>query len=170
MNDQERAQKIEEYAQGQNMIDAALVAVPQEAAGFWPAPAEWNVNEIIFHMADSELIGVTRLNMIVAQPGSTLMSYDDNKWGEALNRTGRSVEAALQLFRLLRQETHQLLRSLPETAFANSVIHPDNPYPEFGADYNIDKWLRIYTWHVSNHIEQMQKNVAAWEAAGKPSV
>ena len=163
MNQAEYRQLVEEYGGGFHALEAAVGEVPTEAWDFHPSTGEWNVKELLFHMADSETVGVTRLYMIVAQPGSTLMSYDDAAWGRALSYAGRNVDDALKLFRLLRQSTHALLRSLPELAFNHSVIHPDNVYPEYGEAYNVEKWLRIYTRHVRDHITQLQSIHQTWK-------
>jgi hypothetical protein len=163
MNAEEREQLIEEYGRGAELLGAEVKRIPPDAWDLEPAPEEWSVRQLLFHMADSELIGVTRLNMIVAQPGSTLMSYEDAFWAKALSYPGRSVEEALQLFALLRRSTHGLLKTLPEAAFTNSVVHPDNVYPEYGEAYTVEKWLRIYTRHVRDHSDQLRATHAAWK-------
>ena len=162
MSARERAELVEEYGAGFERLKAALDQIPVEAWAFKPDPKEWSVRELVFHMTDSETLGVTRLNMIVAMPGSTLMSYEDQAWANALSYADRDIEDALQIFRLLRKSTHALLKSVPASAFENSVIHPDNPYPEFGDTYTVEKWLRIYTRHVRDHIEQLQAIHRAW--------
>lgn len=162
MNQQERMLRIEEYGRGSQVLAAALSRIPREAWGFKPAPAEWSVREVIFHMVDSEMIGIVRLNMLVAEPGSTLMSYDDKKWGAALSTPERDSDQALELFRLMRQMTYGMLKALPERVFANAVIHPDNPHPEYGDVYDVDKWLNIYAWHAGDHVEQLAKIHKAW--------
>lgn len=163
MNERERKELTEEDGRGFELLSAALSEIPREAWAFKPAPREWSVSELVGHMTDSEMLGATRLYMIIAMPGSTVMSYDDEKWADGLSYPERSMEDALQLFRLLRQTNLQLLRRLPEAAFTNSVIHPDRVYPEFGEAYTVEKWLRIYTRHVRDHIQQLQAIHGAWK-------
>jgi len=166
MKTAEYGKLVDEYGQGPQLLQQAVDAIPEEAREFHPAPGEWNVTELLWHMADSEMLGATRLYMIIAQPGSTLMSYDDDKWSRALHYGERDAGEALTLFRLIRQRNEDLLRHQTEAAFSQSVIHPDNPYTEFGDVYNLEKWLRIYTRHVGDHIKQLQDNHAAWTAKG----
>jgi len=169
MDQQERIDLIEEYGRGFSLLQAALAGLSPAALAFKPAPTDWSVHEVILHLADSELIGVTRLNMLIAQPGTTLMPYDEAKWAAALRYGEQSMDDALQLFKLLRQRTYPLLKTLPERQFRNSVVHPENAHPEFGAAYTVDKWLQIYAWHVRDHNQQLHNNVKAWKAAGQPS-
>ena len=35
--------------------------------------------------------------------------------------------------------------------------------------YTAEDWLRIYAEHLENHARQIEANVAAWRAAGRPS-
>jgi hypothetical protein len=70
-------------------------------------PGEWSAHELVIHMADSEIMGATRVRMLIAQPGTTLMSYDDDKWSKALDYPSQDMEAALQLFQLTRQTNHE---------------------------------------------------------------
>lgn len=163
MNSPEIAALIEEYGHGPDLLATAVAEIPRGAWGFKPAPAEWSVRQLVAHMADSETLAATRLYMILAQPGSTLMSYEDEAWSRVLSYPDRSLEDTLQLFRLLRQTAHGLLKTVPDTALSNSVIHPDRVYPEYGEAYNLEKWLRIYTRHVRDHIEQLHGIHAAWK-------
>jgi hypothetical protein len=162
MNEAERRKYIDEYGRGHSLLKAALDRIPREAWGFKPAPTEWSVRQLIFHMADSEMLGVTRLYMIVAQPGSSLMPYDDAIWGEALSYPERDADEALELFGSLRQSTLHLLAALPEGLFLSSVKHPEIVYPEYGEAFNVEKWLRIYTRHVNDHIDQLADIHRAW--------
>lgn len=163
MNQSERNALIEEYGCGYDLLTAALAEIPREAWEFRPAPGEWSAHELVIHMADSEIMGATRVRMLIAQPGVTLMSYDDDKWSRALDYPNQNMEDALQLFKLTRQTTYDLLRALPEPIFLQSVIHPDHGYSEYGEVYTLDKWLRIYTRHVRDHIHQLKKTHATWK-------
>lgn len=167
MDKRERTDKIEDYGRGYEDLSAALAAVPREAWKFRPAPGEWSIVEVLGHLVESELMGVTRLNKLIAEPGSTLMPYDESKWAQALHYQDQNAEDALQIFKLMRHRTYQTLKSLPERMFANAVVHPENPHPEFGEVYDIDKWLNIYAWHVGDHLEQIENNHKAWRDQGK---
>ena len=163
MKSQEITALIEEYGQGPDLLATAVAEIPRRAWDFKPAPTEWSVRQLVAHMTDSETLAATRLYMILAQPGSTLMSYEDEAWTKVLSYPDRSIEDTLQLFRLLRQTVHPLLKTVPDSALSNSVIHPDRVYPEYGEAYNLEKWLRIYTRHVRDHIEQLHGIHAAWK-------
>ncbi len=162
MNQAERSAKIEEYGRGFDLFTAALAELPREAWEFRPAPGEWSVHEVIVHMADSESIGALRVRTLIAEPGSTLMPYDEAKWAEALNYLNQNADDALQSFRLTRQTTYRLLQNLPDPVFTHSVIHP-----VFDEPYTFDQWLGIYTAHVPEHVGQLKNNYRAWKEQKK---
>jgi hypothetical protein len=163
MNQDEHNEKIEEYGRGFDLLTAALAEVPQEAWEFKPALDEWSIHEIVVHMKDSESMGVMRLHKLIAEPGSTLMAYEESKWADALNYQNQDVEDALQIFKLTRRTTYRLLKTLPDQVFMQSVVHPEVVHPEYGESYTLEKWLNIYTRHIPEHIEQLQKTYQAWK-------
>ena len=162
MNRAERSAKIEEYGRGFDLFTAALAGLPREAWDFKPAPGEWSVHEVIVHMADSESIGALRVRTLIAEPGSTLMPYDEAKWAEALNYLNQNADDALQSFRLTRQATYRLLQNLPDPVFTHSVIHP-----VFDEPYTFEQWLDIYRQHVPEHVGQLNNIHRAWKEQNK---
>ena len=163
MNQDERNDEIEEYGRGIDLFAAALAKIPRAVWEFKPAPAEWSIHETIVHMADSESMGALRARKLIAGPGSKLMPYEDAIWARELNYELQSVNEALEFFRLARLTTYHLIKTVPEQVFANAVEPPGPVHPEFGELYTLDKWLRIYTGHIHDHIEQLRKNHLAWK-------
>ncbi len=118
--------------------------------------------EIIIHIADSESNAALRARKLIAEPGSTLMGYDQALWADALNYHDHNFEDALEVTRLARKTTYELLKRQPDEVFANSVKHP-----EYDEPYTFDKWIDIYSAHIPGHIEQIQNNVKLWEEKEK---
>ena len=70
---------------------------------------------------------------------------------------------ALELFRLLRQSTYALLRSLPDGVWSHAVTRDDTGRMTF------DDWLLTYERHVPEHVAQMREIYAAWRGQrGEP--
>ena len=159
MDEQERNEKIELYGRGFTLLKAALVEVPQEAMKFKPEPTEWSVYEIIIHIADSESNAALRARKLIVEPGGTLMGYDQAQWAETLNYHERNFEDALEVTRLARKTTYELLKRQPDKIFTHFVIHPEYEDP-----YTFDKWIDIYSAHIPGHIEQIQNNIKLWKS------
>jgi len=158
MNKQERNEKLELYGSGFALLKAALNEVPAEAMKFKPDPAEWSVHEVIIHIADSESNSALRARKLIVEPGGTLMGYDQDKWAVQLNYHERSFEDALEVTRLARKSTYELLKRQPDEVFTHALIHPEMNEP-----YTFDKWLTIYARHIPGHIEQIQNNIKFWK-------
>ena len=62
---------------------------------------------------------------------------------------------------LLRRQTYELIRSLPESVWANVCYHPEN------GDMTLDDWLLIYESHIPEHLGFMQENYDAWLQSGQ---
>jgi hypothetical protein len=158
MNTQERNEKIELYGRGYELLKAVLAEVPQDAMKFKPAPAEWSVHEIIIHIADSESNAALRARKLIAEPGGTLMGYDQDIWANSLQYHDHNLEDALEITRLARKTTYELLKRQPDEVFTHAVVHP-----EYAEPYTFEKWIELYSTHIPGHIEQIKTNLKLWK-------
>lgn len=157
MTTDERNRIIESYGQAHEQLMAALEEIPREMWRFKPSPERWSVHEIIIHIADSEANSFIRCRRFIAEPGSWVMAYDQDAWATELRYHEQSTDDALELFRHLRRSSYNLIRTLPESVWINTIEHPENGTMTF------DDWLNVYERHIPGHIEQMRRNVTVWE-------
>lgn len=157
MNIQERAEKLELYGKGYDLLLEALKDIPREMWKFKPEPKEWSVHEVLVHLADSESNAALRARKLIVEPGGTIMGYDQDKWAVDLDYHDQSYEDALEIVRLVRKTTYELLKKQPEEVFEQSVKHP-----EYDEPYTFEQWLDIYSAHIPGHIEQIRNNYKIW--------
>ena len=157
MTPEERQEQIELYGVGFDLLTTVLDEVPEDAWHFKPDPKEWNVQEIVIHLADSESIAAQQARLMVAEPGGTVMAYDPAAWAEKLEYQNQDADEALQLLKLTRLITYRWLKSLPDSAFELSVI-----YPGYEEPYTLDELVGIYAGHIPDHIEQIKNNISFW--------
>jgi hypothetical protein len=157
MTAEERRERIEAYGSGHAELMEALKDFPREMWQWKPAPRRWSIHEILVHLADSEANGYIRARRFIAEPGKTVMAYDQEEWARKLRYQEQSPEEAVELFKCLRQMTYKLIKPLPESVWANRVEHP-----EYGP-MNFDRWLEIYAAHIPGHIKQMRGNLEEWK-------
>ena len=43
----------------------------------------WTPRQVIHHLADSEAQSYSRLRRLIAEPGTLIQGYDENKWAES---------------------------------------------------------------------------------------
>ncbi len=151
------------FATGAERMRTAVAAIPEGAYDFKPSPEAWSIREIVIHMPDSEASGFVRCRKIIAQPGVTVDVYDQDAWAGKLNYAQSDMNAALDLFAKMREATTALLDGLDESVWTeNYVVHPED------GNVNLERWLEMYAVHVDKHLEQIERNVKAWEQAGRP--
>ena len=153
----ERLQKIESYGAAYEKLTAALPQFPRAMWQYRATPDSWTIHEIIVHIADSEANSYARCRRFIAEPGSTVMAYDEMVWARKLNYHAQSLELALELFKQLRAASYQLIKTLPEEMWANTIVHPENGV------MTMDDWLDVYDRHIPDHIAQMQEVYAVWQ-------
>lgn len=149
---------IAEYGDAHRLLVEALPEFPAEMWQWRPAPGKWSIHEIIIHITDSEANSYIRCRRFIAEPGTQVMAYDENRWANELDYHKQSTDDALALFALLRSTSYDLIRDLPEDVWARTIEHPEN------GTMTMDDWLRVYRDHIPVHIAQMRRNLAAWNA------
>jgi DinB family protein len=157
MDQHERNEKIELYGSGYDRLIEALKDIPQEMWKFKPALGEWSVHEVLVHLADSESNAALRARKLIVEPGGTLMGYDQEKWTAALDYHDQSYEDSLEIVRLARKTTYELLKKQPAEVFEHWVKHPEYEEP-----YTFENWLNIYAAHIPGHIDQIRNNYKIW--------
>ena len=157
MERKERNEKIELYGKGYDLLIETLRDIPREMWTFKPEPKEWSVHEVLVHLADSESNAALRARKLIVEPGGTLMGYDQDQWAVELDYHDQSYEDALEIVRLVRKTTYELLKKQADEVFEHSVRHP-----EYDEPYTFEQWLNIYSAHIPGHIEQIRNNYKIW--------
>ena len=160
MTAEERARKIEVYGRAYEELVAALREFPEEMWQYRAAPDGWTIHETVVHITDSEANSYVRCRRCIAEPGQTVMGYDENVWATALRYHEQSTADALELFKGLRRHSYTLIKTLPAATWAQTIVHSEN------GTMTLDDWLDVYTRHVPEHVAQMRAVHAAWQRQG----
>jgi hypothetical protein len=157
MTPAERTAKIASYGRAAEELTAALKEFPRHMWKYRPGPERWSIHEIIIHLAEAEANSFIRARVFLAEPGKTVMAYNQEKWAKFLNYHDQDPDLALDVFKYLRKSTHAMLQSAPENVWERTIVHPEAGIMTF------DSWLTIYEHHTPAHIEQMRRNHEAWK-------
>ncbi|MGH9656904.1 MAG: DinB family protein, partial [Bryobacteraceae bacterium] len=141
---------MERFRRGAELVAVAVTGAAGAELDFVPSPGRWSVRQILCHIADSELVGADRFRRTIAEDNPTLIAYDQEAWARNLDYTRRRSSAALESFRRLRQENHELLKDLPASVFERPATHSER-----GAMTLLDL-LKNYVQHAENHARQMR--------------
>ena len=157
----DRASLIEAFAAGAEAVRAAWEQVPVGARTFKPAPGEWSPHELVIHLADADVNGYLRFRKLVAEPGETVPGYEQDAWAASLDYEAQDPDLAIELMARLRSLTHPILASLEESIWRHMVTHSER------GPWTMEDWLRTYTDHVRDHLEQMESTVEVWRSRGR---
>src|SRR5215510_11172704 len=158
----ERADRIARYAKGPARLEEAWAKVPEKARQWRPGPGKWSAHEIVCHCADSETNAALRIRYLLAEKDPVIMGYDQDEWARQFDYHQHPVDPALQTVAAVRANTAALIERLPETAWSREGRHSES------GRYSAETWLDIYADHLEKHSGQIERTLAAWEAAGKP--
>jgi hypothetical protein len=153
----ERQRLIERYERGPKLIKEALAKVPAEALKWRPAPGKWSVHEVVCHCADSETTSAVRIRFLIGEDNPTIVGYDQDRWARRFDYHGLPLDLALRQVEQVRAWTADLIRRLPESAWARAGTHSESGH------YTAAQWLELYAEHLEVHARQIARNLEAWK-------
>lgn len=154
----DKAELLERFRRGAELVAASLTGAAGAEVDFKPSPEAWSVRQIVAHLADSEIVGVMRFRMTIAQDNPTIEWYDEKAWAEKLDYQKRKYSASLETFRRTRAENFELLKDLPDEAWARPCQHS-----KYGPK-TLGELLKIYAEHAENHALQIRRTRDAYKA------
>ncbi len=147
---------LERFRRGGEVLAMATMGAAGAMLDFHPAEGQLSMRQIVCHLADAEIVGAVRLRQIIAEENPTLQYVDDEAWAVKLDYGKRKISQALEMFRRLRTENHELLKDLPESAFERSGTHSkDGPM-------TLRQVVEWYASHLEEHVREIQSVRAAY--------
>jgi hypothetical protein len=116
-----------------------------------PAPGKWSVNEILAHLADTEIIIGFRLRMILDTPGTPLAEVDQDAAVTSGHYEKRDPRRSVSLFRVVREANLELLKSLTPRQWKHYGIHSTR------GQETIEQIVHGYAGHDLNHLQQIER-------------
>jgi uncharacterized damage-inducible protein DinB len=141
---------LERFRRGPELIAVTLTGVFGEEEDFVPAPGKWSIRQIVAHVADSELVCAHRFRQMIAEENPTMIAYDQEAWAKNLDYARRKPKQSLESFRHMRAENYELLKDLPESAYARTGNH------SLRGSITLRDLLELLAQHAESHARQMQ--------------
>src|SRR5689334_21261705 len=150
---------LERFRRGPELLAVVMTGVFGEEEDFVPAPGKWSARQIIAHLADGELVAAHRFRQILAEENPTIIAFDQDKWTANLDYARRKPKQSLETFRRLRAENHELLKELPESAFARTGNHTER------GSITLLQIVEGAAQHAESHARQLQEIREAYKQA-----
>ncbi|MFO0946554.1 MAG: DinB family protein [Planctomycetota bacterium] len=150
---------IERYAQGAEVPANGIRGLTPQDRIARPVPNTWSIQEIVLHLMDSDLIGADRMKRVIAEENPSLIGYNETAFANNLFYHELDAEAACKIFAMNRWMTVEILRRLPESAFARKGIHNE------AGEVTLATLLETYVNHLAHHMRFLEQKRAM---LGKP--
>jgi len=144
-------EQINAYEHLPERIMAAIADLDETQLQFVPAIGEWNIHEVVIHLADAEAVGYWRIRRALAEQRSELPAYNEEAWASRLSYRIQDRTLALQLFTALRASTAALLRLLTEDAWQRIALHAER------GELSVLDLFNIYIEHGETHLQQIEQ-------------
>lgn len=119
------------------------------------APGKWSVNEVLQHLADSEIVFGWRLRMVLAHDRPPITGYDQDRWAKRLRYADGNPQEAIELFTVLRRANTRLLAGASEADLRRVGVHAERGEEELA------HIIRLYAGHDLLHLRQIERIRAA---------
>jgi DinB superfamily len=120
-----------------------------------PAPGKWSIQEIVAHIADTELVGGYRIRAILGAPGTQIIGFDQDVWVTALHYDKRDLKKSFEQYRLLREANLALLKSLTPAQWSHYGNHNER------GQESVETIAKMFAGHDLNHFQQIERILAA---------
>ena len=141
-------------------LASLIQGVPAARLSQRPAADKWSISEVLVHLAEAEIGSYWRYRQMLEHNGSTLVSFDQDLWYELGDYSRRDPHESLQLFRMLRDGNLRMFDKLTPEQWQKGGVHAERG-PMTVADL-----ARQIAGHDINHVAQVEKILAAEQAAG----
>jgi hypothetical protein len=156
---EELAGLLERFRRGAELMAVSMTGAAGPELDFVTAPGKWSIRQIVCHVADSELVTSDRIRRIIAENKPTIVGYDQDAWAKNLDYGRRKTTQAIETFRRIRGENHELLKDQPEQVFARTGNHNER------GEISLLDLVRINAEHVESHAKQVREIRAAYKAS-----
>jgi uncharacterized damage-inducible protein DinB len=114
-------------------------------------PGKWSIVAILQHLADSELVWGYRLRKVLAEDRPELTGFDQDRWAERFDYDHASRDAALGMFRVLRDANLQLLEAASGSDLDRVGVHAER------GEESVRHMMRLYAGHDLVHRNQITR-------------
>jgi hypothetical protein len=106
----------------------------------------WTVRQVVHHVPDSHMNSYIRCKLAVAEDHPRITAYNQDDWVKFADAEKAPIGSSLALLEALHDRWVTFLRSLPESAFARTIVHPENGV------MSLATVVFLYSWHSRHHV------------------
>lgn len=142
----DRARFIDTIAAVPARLREAVAGLSDEQLATPYREGGWTLKQVIHHVADSHTNSYIRTKLALSEERPTINRYDEAAWAKMADVDATPAATSLALNDALHERWVNLLRSLPEEAFARTFVHPER------GEMSLDMLIALYAWHGPHHV------------------
>jgi len=147
----QRTELLRRYRDGFGALSEALSGISEHDLDARQSLDEWNIREIVHHLADAETITAIRFRRLIADDGPTIDGYDEGEYARRLHYADRPIAASLDAIRAARATTVDILDRLSADEWKRRGTHVER------GEYSPEIALRFCAGHLHDHAEQIRR-------------
>lgn len=114
-------------------------------------PDGWTVRQVVHHVADSHMNGLTRTKLALTENNPVIKPYDQNAWA-TLGDMRLPIDVSLGVIDGIHARWAAVFRSMSDAQFARTMVHPER-----GITMTLDFQVHDYSWHSSHHLAHITR-------------
>lgn len=154
MDEARRAELIAQYADGYRVVVEALDGITDAEMDAREGPDEWSPQQIVHHLADSEMASAMRLRRLLVEDNPLIQGYDEAAFARRLPYD-LPIAAPLAAFKSAREVNAPLLHWMTPADWQRTGTHSE------AGPYSATIWLETYGVHAHDHAAQIRRARAA---------
>jgi len=131
-------------------VERLVKGVTKKRLGKRPAPEKWSVTEILAHLADAEIVHGFRIRLMLGSSGTVIQGFDQDVWARYSDYPSHDPALSLEGWRVNRERTLRLLKSLPKGRWDAYGIHSER------GKESVKRVSEMMAGHDINHMKQIQ--------------
>jgi hypothetical protein len=116
---------VDAYEKGIEDLSSAVAGMSREQLLAHPIPGKWSTQEVVSHLADTEIYLTDRIERTIALERPLLIGVDERPYPERLNYQAFNLAEQLNLFTALRRHGVRILRMQPPEAWQRTAVHSE---------------------------------------------
>ena len=114
-------------------------------------PGKWSIQQVVQHLADSEVVLSWRLRMVLAHDRPAITGYDQDLWANRLGYDEVDLGLALDSFEVLRRANLRLIERATPDDLARYGVHAER------GNESVAHMMRMYAGHDTLHLQQIAR-------------
>jgi DinB superfamily len=149
-SEEEKRERLLDIAQLPNMLEAALLNLDAAQLDIPYRDGGWTVAQVAHHLADSHTNCLVRVKLALTENNPTIRPYEEDAWVRQAD-CSLPVNNATTLLHALHQRLYLLFKSVTDTDWNRTYVHPDT------GQHTLWFLLGLYAWHGKHHVAHINK-------------